>query len=157
MNRKTTVLCYLERDNQYLMLHRTKKENDINEGKWIGVGGKLEMGESPDDALIRETFEETGFTINSARMVGMITFPHINKDGSDEQTYLYISDDFSGTMIDECDEGDLKWVDKDKTDSLNMWEGDREFFKWIDSGKFFIAKMEYDNDGNLIDSIVRFQ
>lgn len=123
--REKTVLCYLNRGNEYLFLHRNKRKNDLNEGKWIGVGGHIEIGETKEEALIREVKEETGLTLKSYTYRGEIYF--VNDDYS-EIMYLYISDDFAGELID-CDEGQLAWINKDKVFDLNLWEGDRAFLK----------------------------
>ena len=123
---KLTTLCYIENENQYLMLHRIRKKNDVNHDKWIGVGGKFERGESPEECLLREVKEETGYTLTSWKYRGIITFVY----GEDIVEYmsLYTADKYEGTQID-CDEGVLEWVDKDKISELNLWEGDRIFFR----------------------------
>ena len=135
-----TVLCYLKKDNQYLFMLRNKEKNDLNEGKWIGIGGHIEPGETKEEALIREVKEETGFTINSFSYRGEILF--INNDYQ-EIMYIFTSDDFAGEMI-ECDEGELSWIDKDKILDLNLWEGDRYFLKpLLDSDKMIKMEMRY--------------
>ena len=135
-----TVLCYLKKDNQYLFMLRNKEKNDLNEGKWIGVGGHIEPGETKEEALIREIKEETGFTIKSFSYRGEILF--INNDYQ-EIMYVFTSDDFIGEMI-ECDEGELSWIDKDKILDLNLWEGDRYFLKpLLNSDKMIKMEMRY--------------
>lgn len=135
-----TVLCYLKKDNQYLFMLRNKEKNDLNEGKWIGIGGHIEVGESKEEALIREVKEETGFSINSFTYRGEILF--INNDYQ-EIMYVFTSDDYSGEMI-ECDEGELFWIDKDKIFDLNLWEGDRYFLKpLLNSDKMIKFEMIY--------------
>ncbi len=135
-----TVLCYLKKDNQYLFMLRNKEKNDLNEGKWIGIGGHIEPGETKEEALIREVKEETGFTINSFSYRGEILF--INNDYQ-EIMYIFTSDDFDGEMI-ECDEGELSWIDKDKILDLNLWEGDRYFLKpLLNSDKMIKMEMRY--------------
>ena len=135
-----TVLCYLKKDNQYLFMLRNKEKNDLNEGKWIGIGGHLEPGESKEEALIREVKEETGLTIKTYNYRGEILF--INNDYQ-EIMYIFTSDDFSGELI-ECDEGELSWIDKDKILDLNLWEGDRYFLKpLLDSNKGIKMTMRY--------------
>ena len=109
---EVTTTCYIEKDDKYLMLHRIKKENDINEGKWIGVGGHVEEGESPTEAIIREVKEETGLILNSCKLRGVLTF--VQNKTFTEYIFLYTSDDYSGELIEECDEGVLGWIDKDK-------------------------------------------
>ena len=106
-----TTLCYIERDNKYLMLHRTKKENDINKDKWIGIGGKFEEGESPEECLIREVKEETGLTLNSFNLRCIVTYESTNYET--EYMYVFTSDEFDGELI-ECNEGDLQWIEKNK-------------------------------------------
>ena len=125
---ENTTLCYLERDGQYLMLHRIKKENDLNHDKWIGVGGRFEKDESPDDCLLREVREETGLILDRWRFRGVITF--ISDEWDTEYMYLFTADRFHGTMID-CDEGVLEWVDKDRVPQLPLWEGDKLFFRLL--------------------------
>ena len=116
-----TTLCYLEKGDSYLLLHRIKKENDINHDKWIGVGGHFEAGESPEDCLVREVKEETGLTLNSWSFRGIVTF--LSDDDPAEYMCLYTSDDFSGELK-ECDEGVLEWIPKADFLKLEHWEGD---------------------------------
>lgn len=137
-------LCYIEKDEKYLMLHRTKKNNDINENKWIGIGEKFEVGESPEECIIREVKEETGLTLNSYKFRGIITY--ISKTWETEYVCLFTSDNFSGKLI-ECNEGDLKWIDKKEVLNLKTWEGDKIFINKIQKDdKFFTIKFEYDGD-----------
>ncbi|SEQ07468.1 NUDIX hydrolase [Butyrivibrio sp. TB] len=139
-----STLCYLEKDNKYLMLLRNKKEKDVNEGKWIGVGGKCEKGESPEECVIRETFEETGIKLESLKMRGVMTFA--SEGWEDEYIFVYTSDKFSG-HITECNEGELAWIDKDKIMVLNLWDGDRIFLDiMINSDKLFSIKLSYKGD-----------
>lgn len=139
-----STLCYLEKDNKYLMLLRNKKEKDVNEGKWIGVGGKCEKGESPEECVIRETFEETGIKLESLKMRGVMTFA--SEGWEDEYIFVYTSDKFSG-HITECNEGELAWIDKDKIMDLNLWNGDRIFLDiMINSDKLFSIKLSYKGD-----------
>ncbi len=146
-----TTLCYLEKDNKYLMLHRIKKKNDINEGKWIAPGGHCENGESPDDCVIREVREETGLKLNSVRFRGIVTFyaKAVGHEREDITEYmcLFTSGDFAGDLI-ECDEGTLEWVSKDEINKLNLWKGDRIFLDLIrDPGQpFFSLKLTYEGD-----------
>ncbi len=147
-----TTLCYLIKDNKYLMLHRTKKEHDINTGKYIGVGGHVEEGESPVDCIKREVQEETGLSLNSLKCRGYITF--VMGDET-EHAVLYTSDDFVGELADECNEGELVWVDIDKVNDLNLWEGDRVFLRLLNERQdFFSVELIYDSDDNLLESIV---
>ena len=138
-----TTLCYIEQDDCYLMLYRNKKEIDINKGKWIGVGGHLEKGETPDECLIREVFEETGLTLNSFKLRGEIIF-YI--DDIIETSYLYTANDFSG-ILKECDEGILKWIPKEEVLKLSLWEADPIFLKKLMNDEpFFKLKLVYKND-----------
>lgn len=151
-----TTLCYLIKDGKYLMLHRTKKEQDINAGKYIGVGGHVEEGESPVDCIKREIKEETGLTVNTLNTRGYITF--VMGDET-EHAVLFTSDDFGGQLTENCDEGVLTWVDIDKVMDLNLWEGDKVFLKILQEQEqkgyaFFSLKLVYDKDDNLIDSII---
>lgn len=144
---KLSTLCYIEKDGKYLMLHRTVKENDVNKDKWIGVGGHFEKHESPEECLLREVKEETGYTLTSWKYRGIVTFVY----GEDTIEYmsLYTADGFTGTPI-SCDEGELEWVDKDAIYDLNLWEGDKIFFWLMDEGyPFFSLKLVYDTDDNL--------
>lgn len=138
---KLSTLCYIEKDDKYLMLHRTVKENDVNKDKWIGVGGHFEYGESPEECLLREVKEETGYTLTSWAYRGIVTFVY----GEDVVEYmsLYTADGFEGEPID-CDEGELEWVEKSKIETLKLWEGDKIFFDPLerDCG-FFSLKLVY--------------
>ena len=122
-----TTLCYMEKGNQYLMLHRVKKEHDINKDKWIGVGGKFEDKESPEDCLLREVREETGLTLTSWKFRGIITF--VTDRYETEFMHLYTADEWEGEMI-ECNEGNLEWLEKKEVFNLKVWEGDKIFF-WL--------------------------
>ena len=139
---RLSTLCYIEQDGKYLMLHRTVKKNDVNKDKWIGVGGHFEHGESPEECLLREVKEETGYTLTSWRYRGIVTFVY----GEDTVEYmsLYTADGFTGNPI-ECDEGELEWVDKKDIPALELWEGDKIFFRLLDMGReFFSLKLVYD-------------
>ena len=141
---KNTTLCYIEKENRYLMLHRTKKKNDINHDKWIGVGGKFEENESPEDCLLREVLEETGLTLTQFRLCGVITFLCDTCEG--EYMYLFHATDYTGEIID-CNEGVLEWVEKEKALSLPTWEGDRIFLRLMDEGgPFFSLKLRYEGE-----------
>ena len=141
MNFKQTTLCYIEREGAYLMLHRTKKENDENRDKWIGVGGKLEYGESPDDCMKREVFEETGLSVTAYRYRGIVTF--VSDEYGTEYMHLFTITGFEGS-VKECDEGALEWIEKSLLLTLPMWEGDRIFLNLLDSDRaFFSLKLLY--------------
>lgn len=138
-----TTLCYVEKDGKYLMLHRTKKEKDINKDKYIGIGGHIEHGETPNECIIREAREETGLRLINPRLRGLLTFVI---DDMDEYTFLYTCTDFEGTFK-ECDEGDLEWIPKEKIKDLPLWEGDKIFFKMLEEKEdFFTLKLVYVND-----------
>jgi len=144
---KLGTLCYIEKENQYLLLHRIKKENDMHKGLWVGLGGKFEAGESPEDCVIREVFEESGLRIVNPKLRGILTFPAFAEE-DDWYVFLFTATDFSG-MLKVCNEGELAWVDKDKTDHLPMYEGDRYFLKWIEQyDDIFSAKYVY--EGNVL-------
>lgn len=141
---KLTTLCYLEQDEKYLMLHRISKKNDVNKDKWIGIGGKFEFGESPEDCLLREAREETGFILTDYRLRGVVTF--LFNDEEAEYMFLYTASGFYGEPS-LCDEGTLEWIRKDEIDRLNLWEGDRIFFELLkDEYPFFSLKLHYRGD-----------
>ena len=142
---KNTTLCYIEKDLSYLMLHRTKKVGDENKDKWIGIGGKLENGESPFDCVRREVKEEVGLTLNDLRYAGIITF--VSNEYGTEYMHLFHSNDFSGELPDNCDEGEPVGVKKADVPSLNIWEGDKIFLKLLETEKrFFSLKLIYEGD-----------
>lgn len=139
-----TTLGYIETRESYLMLHRVKKEQDVNEGKWIGIGGKFEYGESPEECMIREAKEETGLAVTSMKFRGILTFICDKQDP--EYICLYTIDGFSG-QLKECDEEELLWVPKDEIFGLNLWEGDRIFFDLLQKDvPFFSLKLCYEGD-----------
>ena len=142
---KQTTLCYLERDSQYLMLHRVKKENDASHDKWIGVGGKCEAGESPDECMLREVKEETGLDIQQWRYRGIVTF--ISDVWPCEYMHLFTASQWTGEEI-VCDEGDLEWIDKQRLFDLTLWEGDKIFLRLLMDPQqpFFSLKLEYHGD-----------
>ena len=136
-----TSLIYIERGGCYLMLHRTKKENDCNRDKWIGIGGKFERGESPEDCMLREAKEETGLTLTSYRYRGIVTF--VSDRWEPEYMHLFTADGFTGTLR-ECDEGELAWIKKRDLLALPAWEGDKIFLRLLDEGApFFSLKLCY--------------
>ena len=139
-----TTLCYIEKENKYLMLHRTSKKKDGNKDKWIGVGGHFEKGESPEECLLREVKEETGLELTSYQFRGIVTF--ISDEWPDEYMCLYTADRYTGD-IGNCDEGELVWVEKGKIMDLNIWEGDKIFLKLLTENQpFFSLKLEYKGD-----------
>lgn len=141
---KLTTLCYLEQDGKYLMLHRVKKTNDVNRDKWIGIGGKFEDKESPEDCVRREVLEETGLTLNKCLYCGIITF--VSDVYDTEYMHLFYSDDFTGA-IKECDEGDLEWIDKKDLREKDLWAGDHIFLDLMEARRpFFSLKLVYEGD-----------
>lgn len=150
---KLATLCYVMKDDKTLMLYRNKKENDYHEGKWNGLGGKLEPGETPEECALREVFEESGLKVSDSIMKGIITFPLF--DGKDDwYVWCFTFKNFEGELIDSP-EGHLEWIDNDKLNELNLWEGDKEFMPWLFQDKYFSAKFIYEN-GNYISHEVKF-
>ncbi len=150
-----TTLCYIEKDNKYLMMHRVKKEHDINKDKYVGVGGHFEYGESPDECLKREVMEETGLTLIKYKPRGIVTFIYGDESVPEERVveymHLYTATEFSGELID-CDEGELVWIDKDKVYDLPIWEGDKIFFRLMEEREdYFSLKLVYSEAGELIE------
>ena len=142
---KTTTVCYIERDGKYLMIHRTKKQNDENHDKWIGIGGKTEEGESPYDCIRREVFEETGLTIEKPEYRGIVTF--VSDEFPTQYMHLFKSKDFSGSINKSCDEGELEWIEKARLRTIPMWEGDKIFLDLLDKKtSFFSLKLVYVGD-----------
>lgn len=141
---RNTTLCHIEKDGKYLMLHRVKKENDLNKDKWVGIGGKFEDKESPYECNSREVLEETGLTLNSARYCGIVTF--VSDKWETEYMHIFHSSDFSGKLI-KCNEGNLEWVEKTEIYNLPVWEGDKIFFKLIEEeAPFFSLKLVYEGE-----------
>ena len=151
---KNTTLCYIERDDKYLMLHRVKKVNDENYDKWIGVGGKFEEGESPEDCVLREVKEETGLTVKTFSYRGIVTF--VSDIYGTEYMHLFTATEYEGEMH-ICDEGELVWVSKKEIENLNIWEGDKVFFRLLDEGKdFFSLKLRYCGDTLVETKVTRY-
>ena len=139
-----STLCYIQRRGEYLMLHRVKKENDINKDKWIGIGGKLEEGESPFDCVLREAREETGLRLIDPEYRGLVTFTDCT--GYTEQMHLFTCQRFEGELS-ECDEGELEWVEISLIESLPIWQGDKLFLSLLSGGEpFFSLKLSYCGD-----------
>ena len=142
---RNTTLCYLERDGAYLMLHRILREDDLNRDKWIGIGGKFEEGESPEDCLLREVREETGLTPDSWRYCGIVTF--VSEEWGTEYMHLFHCGQFHGSLRD-CEEGVLEWLPKEAVKKLpDLWEGDRIFLRLMEENiPFFSLKLQYCGD-----------
>jgi 8-oxo-dGTP diphosphatase len=145
---KLATLCYLRRAGKTLMVYRNKKPNDMHKGKWNGLGGKLEPGESPEECAVREIFEESGLHVNALILKGFLTFPGFSND-EDWYAFVYLITDFSGSLIDSP-EGDLRWVKNDLLLDLTLWEGDRIFLPMLNKHGIFSGKFSY-KDGKLID------
>ena len=142
---RNTTLCHIERDGKYLMMHRVKKTVDENKDKWIGIGGKFEEGESPEDCLLREVREETGLTLRSWQYRGIVTF--VSDEWGTEYMHLFVSEDFFGEVRSDCDEGQLEWIDKQELLTKPIWEGDRIFLRLLyENAPFFSLKLRYVGD-----------
>ncbi len=151
MRSPMTTLCYVEKDDAYLMLHRISKKNDVNKDKWIGIGGHFEEGESPEECLLREAYEETGLTLTDYRFRGIVTFTQENY--GTEYMCLYTAQGFTGTLR-ECDEGELAWVPKKDLPKLRLWAGDLIFLKLLrDEAPFFSLKLTYQGDA-LVEAVL---
>ncbi len=146
---KLSTLCYIIKDDQVLMIHRTKKKNDFHEGKWNGLGGKFEPGESPEQCVIREVYEESGLKISKPKMRSFLSFPRFMND-EDWYVFLFVADEFTGEL-NSSSEGELKWIHRDKILDLNLWEGDRVFLQQLSQEGFCSGSFYYEN-GQLIDS-----
>jgi 8-oxo-dGTP diphosphatase len=144
---KLATLCYVRRSARTLMIHRVKKANDIHEGKWNGLGGKLEPGESPEECAVREILEESGLRAISMRLKGFLTFPLFARN-EDWYAFVFVVDEFDGELIDSP-EGDLEWIDDEKLLTLNLWQGDRIFLPLLDQPGLFSAKIVY-RDSQLV-------
>lgn len=152
MNRSNlTTLCYIEKEDAYLMLHRISKKNDVNKDKWIGIGGHFEENESPEECLLREVYEETGLKLRDWHFRGLVTF--VSDSAPTEYMHLFTSDDFEGTLTEpdgsmkKCNEGVLAWVDKGDLEGLNLWQGDYIFLRLLNEGcPFFSLKLRYEGE-----------
>lgn len=146
-----STLCYIVKDGKVLMLHRVKKKNDINHDKWIGIGGKFEPEEAPEECILREAKEETGLTLTAWRCRGVVTF--LQEGGEGEYMYLFTADDFTGELT-ECDEGDLQWVSLEFLDALPKWEGDQIFLDLLwQNAPFFLLTLRYQGD-RLVEAVL---
>jgi len=140
------TLCYLKRDGKTLMVHRVKKANDVHQGKWNGLGGKLEAGETPEECAIREIREESGLAARNPQLKGFLTFPSFANE-EDWYAFVFVVREFEGELIDSP-EGRLKWIPDEQVLELNLWEGDRIFLPWLERPGFFSGKFAY-KDGVL--------
>lgn len=150
---KLATLCYVMHEGKTLMIYRNKKENDYHEGKWNGLGGKFEQGETPEECAVRELKEETGLDAVNPRLKGIITFPMFDTK-EDWYVFLFVIKEFTGELIDSP-EGELAWIENDKLPGLNLWEGDKIFIPWLFQDKFFSAKFNYES-GNFTGYTVEF-
>jgi len=151
---KLATLCYVQTASHTLMVHRNKKANDMHEGKWNGLGGKVEPGESPEECVIREVFEESGLQISVPKLKGVLTFPAF--DGLDDwYVFVFMAHNYTGELTDDSPEGDLQWVPTSALHQLNLWDGDRIFLEWLLQDRFFSGKFTYDK-GHLVKYSVFF-
>lgn len=151
---KLATLCYLQRGGKTLMLHRDKREHDIHKGKWNGLGGKFQPGETPEECVVREVREESGLVVTEPELKGFLTFPDFAQD-EDWYAFVFVATRFDGEMV-ECAEGHLAWIEDEKVLDLPLWEGDRLFLRWIREGYgFFSGKFVYEK-GRLLDHSVTF-
>ncbi len=135
------TLCYIQQRGRTLMLYRNKKPNDVHQGKWNGLGGKMEAGETPEECVVREVKEESGLSLHKPRLRGIITFPGFTPE-HDWTVFVFLAHKFSGILIDS-DEGELQWIENRQLLKLNLWEGDRLFLRWLKGKKFFSGKIVY--------------
>jgi 8-oxo-dGTP diphosphatase len=147
------TLCYVKHDGHTLMIHRNKRPNDIHEGKWNGLGGKFEAGESPENCVIREVSEESGLTIRAPHLHGILTFT--NFKGNDWYVFVYTAEDFTGELLSDVPEGKLEWIRNDEVLRLPLWDSDQVFLPWVAQGRFFSGKFNYDGE-KFVDHEVAF-
>ena len=150
---KLATLCYVRKDGRTLMVHRIKKANDIHQGKWNGLGGKLEAGETPEECARREILEESGLRVINLKMKGFLTFPQFARD-EDWYAFVFVVNEFEGELIDSP-EGQLEWIEDGRLLELELWEGDRYFLEWLDRPGFFSGKFIY-KEGRYIEHEVTF-
>lgn len=143
---KLAVLCYIRHNGSTLMMHRNSRPEDMHFGKWNAPGGKIEPGETPEECVVREVFEETALAVENPRMRGILTFPAFNGE-EDWYVYVFAAEKFSGNLKKSCPEGDLHWIKDSDLMTLSLWEGDRVFMKWLDGNKFFSGKFTYSASG----------
>ncbi len=151
---KVATLCYIRKDEKTLMLHRVKKTNDMHDGKWNGLGGKIENGETPEECVVREVEEESGLRIKNPTLKGYLTFPPFC-DNDSWLVFVYVVKYFEGELI-VSNEGNLEWIPNSELLNLNLWGGDKIFLPWLDGDKIFSGKFNYDDEKNLVDYSVVF-
>lgn len=145
---RLSTLCYIRKEGRTLLLHRVRKKEDINRGKWVGLGGKMEPGETPEECVVREVREESGLIIRKPALRGILTFPAF--DGMDHwYVFVFTTEEFEGELTDSS-EGVLRWVPDGEISSLELWDGDRVFLKWLDDPRFFSAKLSYGLGGKFL-------
>jgi 8-oxo-dGTP diphosphatase len=138
------TLCYIKHNGKTLMVHRNKKPNDVHEGKWNGLGGKFEAGETPEECVRREVEEEAGLLIQNPRLHGLLMFPKFK--GNDWYVFVFTATEFAGELVESSPEGQLEWIEDERLTTLYLWASDHIFFPWLENGKFFSAKFEYDEN-----------
>lgn len=149
---KLATLCYVFNKNKVLMINRNKRENDMHLGKWNGLGGKFNPGETPEECVIREVYEESGLLIQDPTLKGFLTFPAF-EDEEDWYVFVFTANKFSGELI-ESEEGELEWVEWEKITDLPLWEGDKYFLEWLNQDRFFSAKFIYKNSKYITHSVI---
>jgi len=149
---KLATLCYLFNGNKVLMINRNKRENDMHLGKWNGLGGKFNPGETPEECVVREVYEESGLLIKNPELKGFLTFPAFD-DEEDWYVFVFTAKEFSGQLR-ESDEGELEWIEWEKIFNLPLWEGDKYFLEWLNQDRFFSAKFIYKNSKYITHSVV---
>jgi 8-oxo-dGTP diphosphatase len=149
---KLATLCYVFSGNKVLMINRNKRENDMHLGKWNGLGGKFNPGETPEECVIREVYEESGLLIKNPVLKGFLTFPAFD-DEEDWYVFVFIANEFNGKLI-ESEEGELEWIEWEKVIDLPLWEGDKYFLEWLNQDRFFSAKFIYKNSKYITHSVI---
>lgn len=149
---KLATLCYIFNENKVLMINRNKRKNDIHLGKWNGLGGKFNPGETPEECVIREVYEESGLLIKNPLLKGFLTFPAFD-DEEDWYVFVFTAKEFSGRLK-ESDEGELEWIEWEKILNLPLWEGDKYFLEWLNQDRFFSAKFIYRNSKYITHSVI---
>lgn len=149
---KLATLCYVFKGDKVLMINRNKRENDIHLGKWNGLGGKFNPGETPEECVIREVYEESGLLIKNPKLKGFLTFPAFDEE-EDWYVFVFTANEFSGKLI-ESNEGELEWIEWERVTELPLWEGDKYFLEWLNQERFFSAKFIYKNSKYITHSVI---